>query len=333
MVGNYIGRVSADDPLYDYLKNEIFPHIGVDCRDGIRVFETNGSNAVYVYEDRATGQRVVGKFFLSERMPDREAALRRLNREYNNINEFRQYLGDCHYVARTLGRNDDLNCLLVIEYCEGMTLDKVLTTHLQENNSELLYQKLTALAYFLATVHNRSARPEGVDFFAGCSYFDAVMQGASSLMDSGEYNYFMSLKENWINEPAMWQDQQVLTHGDATPSNFLFGDGLYVISFDLERARRTDRVFDVGRIAAELQHFFLRSTGNKYAAEPFIGHFLWEYACHFPDRQSAFDSICKRIPFYAGTNLLRISRNSYLDREYRRLLIEEAKLTLNRQKI
>ncbi|MBE6392753.1 MAG: aminoglycoside phosphotransferase family protein [Lentisphaerae bacterium] len=330
MIGNYIGKVSTADPLYEYLRWEIFPQVGADARDGIRVFETNGSNAVYIYEDRATGQRVVGKFFYSDRMDNWEVARRRLNREYNNINEFRQYLGNYHYVARTLGRNETLNCLLVIEFCQGTTLDKILTRSFEEKNPELLYQKLTALAYFLATVHNRSARPEGVDFYDSCSYFDAVMLGASQLMDSGEYNYFMRLKESWISEPAVWQDQKVLTHGDATPSNFLFGDGLHVISFDLERARRTDRVFDVGRIAAELQHYFLRTTGNKYAAEPFIGHFLWEYACHFPDRESAFDSICKRVPFYFGTNLLRISRNSYLDRAYRRLLIEEAKLSLKR---
>ena len=330
MIGKYIGRVSTADPLYEYLRWEIFPQVGADARDGIRVFETNGSNAVYIYEDRATGQRVVGKFFLSERMDNREVALRRLNREYNNINEFRQYLGNMHYAARILGRNDSLNCLLVIEFCHGTTLDSILTRSLSEHNDKLLYEKLTSLAYFLATVHNRSAQPVGVDFYASCSYFDAVMLEASRLMDPGEYRYFMQLKENWISEPAVWQDQQVLTHGDATPSNFLFGDGLHVITFDLERARRTDRVFDVGRIAAELQHFFLRSTGNKYAAEPFIGHFLWEYACHFPDRESAFRSISLRVPFYFGTNLLRIARNSYLDRDYRRILVEEAKLTLRK---
>ena len=107
-----------------------------------------------------------------------------------------------------------------------------------------------------------------------------------------------------------------------------YGDGLYVISFDLERCRRTDRVFDVGRLAGELKHFFLRTTGNKYAAEPFIGHFLWEYACHFPDRERAFAAICRRVPFYMGTTLLRIARNGYLPREYRRQLVEEAKCCL-----
>ena len=99
----------------------------------------------------------------------------------------------------------------------------------------------------------------------------------------------------------MWEDQKVIVHGDATPENFMFGNGLSVIAFDLERTKRADRVFDTGRIAGELKHFFMRATGNKDAAEPFIGHFLWEYACHFPNRASAFQSITGRTPFYMGT--------------------------------
>ena len=122
----------------------------------------------------------------------------------------------------------------------------------------------------------------------------------------------------------MWQDCEVLVHGDATPSNFFFGDDMHVITFDLERVQRTDRVFDVGRLCAELQHFFMRTTGNKYSAEPFIGHFLWEYCCHFPDREKSFEVISQRVPFYMGANLLRIARNGYLDHNYRQMLIREA---------
>ena len=61
------------------------------------------------------------------------------------------------------------------------------------------------------------------------------------------------------------------------------------------------------------------------AADPFIGHFLWEYACHFPNRDSAFHSITGRTPFYMGMTLLRIARNSWIEPEYRRRLINEAK--------
>ena len=126
----------------------------------------------------------------------------------------------------------------------------------------------------------------------------------------------------------MWEDNQVLVHGDATPSNLLFGRGLSVIAIDLERMTRADRVFDLGRIAGELQHYFLQATGNKAGAEPFIGHFLWEYACHFPDRHRAFRSITGRLPFQMALTLLRIARNSWVSAHHRRRLVEEAKIIL-----
>ena len=321
----YLGHLPESDPLYNYLKNEIFPQISCDCRDGIRVFQTNGSNAVYIYEDRATCNKVVGKFFYSERQRDREAALRRLDREYNNTIEFRSYLDGVHYAARVLGRNEELGCLLVVEYCHGEPLDDIILRSINNHDPDLLYGKLTALAWFLATLHNRSARQgESVRFDAVCHYFELVVDGLKSVIHSGDRDYVLSLCREWQQKDFMYQDCEVLVHGDATPSNFFFGDGMHVITFDLERVQRTDRIFDVGRMAAELQHFFMRTTGNKYAAEPYIGHFLHEYSCHFPDREATFAAIARRIPFYMGANLLRIARNGYLDNDYRQMLIREA---------
>jgi aminoglycoside phosphotransferase (APT) family kinase protein len=138
----------------------------------------------------------------------------------------------------------------------------------------------------------------------------------------------LRLKNLWHDRACMWQDHQVLVHGDVTPPNFLFGDGPWVIGLDLERLKSTDRVFDLGRLTAEIKHFFMQYTGNKDLAEPFIGHFLWEYACHFPDHQSAFSAITSRLPFYMGLTLLRIARNSWITEDYRRRLLDEAKRTL-----
>ncbi len=320
----YLGHLSRRDMLYEYLRWEIFPRFGCDCRNGIRVFGTGGSNAVYIYEDRSSCRKVVGKFFYSDRMKDWELAGQRLRREYDNIREFRSYLGGCHYVADALGCNYDLNRLLVVEYCTGTPMDSVIMQAINNRDDALLYSKLTALAWFLASVHNKSVQGVGVDFNRECRYFSSITGCLSGMISNHEREHLEYLKREWAGDWAMWSDQEVLVHGDATPSNFFFGDGLHVISFDMERVKRTDRVFDVGRLAGELQHFFLRSTGNKYAAEKFIGHFLWEYCCHFPDRRSAFEAVCRRVPFYMGTTLLRIARNGYLDRNYRRQLVNEA---------
>ena len=89
--------------------------------------------------------------------------------------------------------------------------------------------------------------------------------------------------------------------------------------------KRGDRMFDVGRVAGELQHAFMLGTGGAARAEPFIGHFLWEYACHFPDRHQAFGSITGRLPYYMALNLLRIAGNDYLSPDYRHQLVSQAK--------
>lgn len=323
----YLGHLSACDPLFDYLRYEIMPQIGGSGRKGFRVFGCHSSHAVYIYEDRESGARAVGKFF-SVPDGDFDRARRKMYHEYNNINEFRKYLGDCHYTARALGCNENLNCLLITEYCFGETLDEVIMRAIQHNDSKHLYSKLSALANFLATVHNRSAQAVMVDFHKVCNYFEHVVAQLSFLADHNERYYLKSLCDKYRRMELMYQDQEVLVHGDATPANFFFGEGSYVITFDLERMQRTDRVFDVGRIAGELKHYFLRCIGSKYASEPYIGHFLYEYCGGFPDRMRAFHSIASRLPFYMGLNLLRIARNSYLPMSYKRQLIEEAKCIL-----
>lgn len=329
----YLGHLPHCDPLYGYLQKEIFNRFyGTAETVEFRVFRMNASNDVYLYEDTRTDRRVLGKFFLSSHMPDKNIASHRLEREYRNLREFRALGFDhgLHYVARPLGRNHELNRLLVVEYCQGESLDSVIGTAISTRHGNELFQRLTSLAFFLASLHNRTAQGGYVDFHECRQYTDSVLRDLQhqTLIGENEYREISSLCDQWRNCASMWQDNPVLVHGDATPSNFLFGDGLHVMSFDLERVRRTDRVFDVGRLAGELLHFFLRGTGNKYDAEPFIGHFLWEYACHFPDREQAFHSINRRIPYYMGSNLLRIARNDYLPWEYRRLLINETILSL-----
>ena len=72
----------------------------------------------------------------------------------------------------------------------------------------------------------------------------------------------------------------------------------------------------------------MRDAGDRHRAEPFIRHFLWEYSCHFPDRERTFESIKSRAPYYMALNLLRIARNDYIDRDYAERLVDQAKRLL-----
>ena len=335
MNGTYIGRLSEHDPLHDYLQHDIQPQINAASGNSTyRVFKLNASNDVYLYEDRNTGSRVIGKFFLSARKTDAVKAASRLTREFDNLCMMRNsgQTGYPHHVVKPLGRNYSMNALLVTEYCDGELLSEAILEAIRTGEHGNLYHKLTALAYFLASFHNRTANGIGVEFNEDCDYMDrlVIKLFENRTIGRGEARELYWLRDQWRNQSRMWEDQKVLVHGDATPENFRFGVGLKVMAFDLERTRYADRVFDTGRIAGELKHFFMRATGNKNAAEPFIGHFLWEYACHFPNRDSAFQSITGRTPFYMGITLLRIARNSWVEPEHRHRLISEAKECLRR---
>jgi aminoglycoside phosphotransferase (APT) family kinase protein len=333
VVLRFLGHLPYDDPLRHYLQAEILPQLGwTGTNAEFRVFRLGERSSVYLYEERHSGVRVVGKFFARLYQLGTADTNRHMDREYENLQLLRSYglVGYPHNVVRPLGRNGWLSSLLVEEYVGGRRLSSFLDGAVLEGKSDALYAGLTALHYFLATLHNGTANGLGVDFGEDCHYMDRIVQRLlkRQTISADEAQELYWLRDRWAEQPHMWEDQQVLAHGDATPANFLLGDGLQVTAVDLERMRRGDRVFDVGRIAGEIQHTFMLSTGNKYAAKPFIGHFLWEYACHFPDRDRAFASISGRVPFQMAVTLLRIARNDWIEPWHRRRLVEEAKMTL-----
>ena len=76
-----------------------------------------------------------------------------MEREFNNLHHLRSigFTGYPHYVARPLGHNGSLDCVLVEEFCFGTPLTDFIVKAIREGAREPLFQKLTALAYFLAT--------------------------------------------------------------------------------------------------------------------------------------------------------------------------------------
>ncbi len=331
MPKQYLGHLSSRDPLHPYLVEDVLPQIGVrNSAADFRVFSMKDGK-VYLYEERHSCAQVVGKFFMSGGHHSTDG-MTRMRQEFDNLQLLRGYglAGYPHHIVRPLGTNARLNSILVEEYAPGVPLSAFVNEAIHQGESQPLFDKLTALAYFLATLHNRTANGLRVDFHQDCAYLDRLVRKLQTqkVIGAWDADELYWLRDRWREKPRMWEDRQVLVHGDATPSNLLFGRGLSVIAIDLERMKRADRAFDLGRIAGELQHYFLQATGNKHAAEPFIGHFLWEYACHFPDRDRAFRAITGRLPFQMALTLLRIARNSWVSAPQRGRLVEEAKIIL-----
>jgi aminoglycoside phosphotransferase (APT) family kinase protein len=333
MVGKFVGYVAGHDPLHGFLRGIMSERMGVRTADpAFRVFRLAGSNEVYAYEEKFSGARVICKFYGPKFGWDRDRAATAAYQEYESLRTLRGYdlVGSPHHVIRPLGFSRDINSVLALEFYAGEEFSQAIHRSIHQRDDAHLFWRLKALAYFLATQHNRTANGEGVDFDCDARYFDSLVSRLHRRSRIGQWDVdeLTWLGDRWRERPKMWQDQQVWLHGDATPANFLFGHGMDVAAIDLERMKRGDRMFDVGRVAGELQHAFMLATGDRRRAEPFIGHFLWEYSCHFPDRQRAFDSITERTPYYMGLNLLRIARNDYISREYGGRLISQAKTLL-----
>jgi hypothetical protein len=333
MGGRYLGYVRGGDALHGFLSRIIRERFGVQPHHpAFRVFQLNGSNEVYAYEEKSSRIRVICKFYGPKYGWDRDKAASTAHREYESLHTLRGYdlVGSPHHVIAPLGWDREINSVLAVEYYAGEQFSHAIGRSIHQHDDAHVYWRLKSLAYFLATQHNRTANGQGVDFDGDCRYLDIL---TSTLLDSrrlGQWDVdeLSWLRDRWREKARMWQDQQVWLHGDATPANFLFGHGLDVAAIDLERMKRGDRMFDVGRIAGELQHAFMAATGDRRRAEPFIGHFLWEYSSHFPDRHDAFASITARAPYYMGLNLLRIARNDYVGPDYRHALVRQAKRLL-----
>ncbi|MDP1836761.1 MAG: aminoglycoside phosphotransferase family protein [Chlamydiales bacterium] len=331
MKEKFIGDLPRHDPLYGYLIDHIMPQMNGKLRNpSFRVFRLHSSNnGVYVYEEKTSQTRVVGKFFSSD-----ENASKRVQQEFINLTLLRSrgLHKFPHHVVKPLAYNTALNNLLVEEYCTGTPLCHVIRRAIHHKKSEKLYHKLSSLAYFLATMHNKTAILDKVDFTSDYDYFSRLVSHVKRrhLLHNGDEETFLYLRDHWREQPRMWEDNQVLVHGDATPSNFLFGKDLNVTAIDLERMKYTDRVFDLGRIVGELQHYFLQNAGNKDSSEPFAEHFIREYSSHFPDRKCAFAAITARLPFQIAVTLLRIARNDWVDKDHASKLVHYAKRTLER---
>jgi hypothetical protein len=319
--------------MHGFLSQIAHDQLGVRTgRPAFRAFRLVGSNEVYAYEEKSSKARVICKFYGPKFGWDTDRAASAAWHEFDSLQTLRRFglEGSPHHVIRPLGLDRDINGVLALEYYGGEQFSTAISRSIHHHDDAHLYWRLKSLAYFLATVHNRTANGHDVDFDPDCRYYAGLVRKLRHRGRIGDWDVdeLLWLGDRWRERPRMWQDRQVWLHGDATPANFIFGHGLDVGAIDLERMKRGDRMFDVGRVAGELQHAFMSATGDKHRAEPFIGHFLWEYSCHFPDRDSAFASITTRLPYYMGLNLLRIARNDYIGHGYGERLVRQAKVLL-----
>jgi len=320
----------AEADVCQYLKEEIFPQIAKAPYGEIEVIRLSYCKPVYLFFEKTKNIMVVGKSFRCEFIPIEEAWLS-ADKEYLNLKLLRERIGMCgdsDKVVAPLGENMGLSALLVMEWAPGQTLDYYLDKAIYDRQRENLFEKLSYLARFFAKLHIASETDQPVSP-------DEPRWYLSNLLDFLEKSYLSSIERaaieeyanQWWNEDSIFAaDREVIVHGDATPTNFLFDNG-NVTGIDLEKMKWADRCWDLGFIAAELKHHFMWRMGNGWAAEPFIGHFLWEYVINYGDA-CLFQTITRKIPLYMALGLLRIARNNWLGEAHKKYLIAEAQQCL-----
>ena len=315
--------------FYPYLKNEIFPQLAPPPYGRLEMKRLSQQKPVYLFQERTKKIKVVGKLFETEFVPLDEA-WRRTEREYSNLKELREKFGmnnGAYRVVAPLGKKKELSALLVTDMAPGKILDDYIADAIYEHQSNRLFEKLSSLAWFFVKLHRNTVTDKQVSPDLPRQYLDNLLQSLSKgPLDASKRTALEKYAANWWEKDGIFTDREVIVHGDATPTNFFFQHHA-VIGIDVDKMKGADRCWDLGFIAAELKHHFMWRMGDGWAAEPYIGHFLWDYAITYGNEQF-FYAITRKIPLYMSLGLLRIARNTWLDELHRKNLISEAKRCL-----
>jgi len=325
MLARYLGTLAHRDPLQEVLRSRVF----TGTRDPVfHVEAISDRHLVYRYREERSRLAVVGKFV---RLDEPDAGKReRILGEYGNLVAL-QTLGFSnrpHRVVRPLGHEESIGLAVVEENVHGRDLDHFLRLA-ADGAAEPLRHALRGLAAFLASLHRSTATGRGADLDHASRYADRLLDKLrrQGVLDARAARDLARRRDRWLGRSRM-RAGEAIVHGDATPTNFIFGDGGEVVAIDLERMNRADPAWDLGMVCGELRHTFLWRTGDAWAAEPFIRVFLERYAAAFSDREGTFRAVTRRLPFYMALTQLRIARNEWLSWAHRLRLADEARACL-----
>ncbi len=296
------------------------------------------SREVYRFTFCGNGTAVVGKFFSG--YPPEAPADKGLAQEYDNYLQAAALgLGrGSRRIPRLLGRHPESRLGLLLEAVPGPDLDTLLKSACLGGELTPLYRGLENLAGLLADFHSRPLPEAPASGLEALDYFGKLRLQLHrlGLLTDADQTALAEARAAWETRLGQFPDRQVLVHGDATPTNFLFPDEGgrgrppygRAVALDLERLRPADRLWDLSFLAGELKHAWAWRTGNAWAAEAAINHFFQAYLAVLPGGPPAAGRLFRINPFYMALAELRIARNSYLRWDHRRWLVAEARRCL-----
>jgi len=318
------------DPLAQALRRLVGAEAGFRPPAGeVRVEALPASRQVLRFTFPASDYAVVGKFFSA--YPPQASADLSLAREYDHYLQLPGLgLGNGDGLApRLLGRCPERSLGLLLEAVPGPDLDHLLLQASVHGDPAPLFRGLEKLAHLLAFFHARPVPALPVAPEPALAYLDKVMvQLLEARLLTRED--CQALEQERVDWEVRWQnfsDRQVLIHGDATPTNFLLPNGR-AVALDLERLRVGDRLWDLSWVAGELKHAWGWRTYDFSGSEAAIRHFFRMYLTAAGLDPALTRRLFSLNPLYMALAELRIARNLYLSRDYRRELVAEARRCL-----
>ena len=254
-----------------------------------------------------------------------------LSREYDHYRRLPALgLGNGDGLApRLLGRWPEQSLGLLLEAVPGPDLDHLLLQACVHGDPAPLFRGLEKLAHLLAFFHSRPVTARPVSPEPALAYLDKVMTQLreAGLLTREDWQALAHERQAWEARCQDFPDGQVLIHGDATPTNFLFPNGR-AVALDLERLGHGDRLWDLSWVAGELRHAWGWRTAHFGGSEAAIGHFFRMYLTAAGPDAALTHRLFSLNPFYMALAELRIARNLYLTHDYRRELVAEARRCL-----
>lgn len=304
MSEKYLGKIKPGDPFRDWLVQILGERIkNRNC--SVRVFQFAASHMVRRFEFKGEGFSVMGKFFnkplgfIRKYDPDRAMV-----NEYYKLKKISKIID----IPKPIAINRDFDCVLITEYISGKPLYK----YFEEEDG--LYENLTAVARLLRTLHDKTKmhydkEKEFIMYSKNLNYLNP---------DKPTRKIYDELMGKWWYCSFLDFGYGCLIHHDATPANYLLHrERAYAIDFELS-VDHGNPIHDPGILSAEIKNFFAL-RGEDRRAEPYIGHFLWQYSKSLDE----FHRITRAIPFYMSYGLLRIARGEK-NEGHKKYLLREA---------
>jgi len=319
-----MSRLSAHHPLSQVLRS----YLGEpEQSEGFVLERLRASRPVFRFSASGDGTGLVGKFFVDQ-IPSTPQD-RSLAQEYLNYLAAPAWGLNAGVIPRLVGHAPLVRLGLLLEAVPAPDLDHFLAVAAHGSGLDTCLSKVAKLAELLAFFHTRPLPRQAVSPAPALAYFKKLQGQLQSLglISPEEEGFLAEEGRAWEARFAAFPDCQVLLHGDATPTNFLFPDGR-ALAVDLERLRAGDRLFDLSWVTGELRHAWGWRGRDFAASEGAIQSFFRAYLEALPAASTLTQRIFALNPFYMALAELRIARNSYLSWEYRRALVEEARRCL-----